>query len=303
MIRDSTHPNTSDKQQGVSAEKSVRALVLTGYGLNCDYETDFSLKLAGAESHRIHINEMISGRISRAEVALLDYHILVFGGGFSWADDHGAGVLMATKLRHHLGEQIQRFIEDGKLVLGICNGFQALVNLGLLPGFDHKYQDRRVALTYNDSGNFGDNWVNLKINQDSPCVFTRGFINMELPVRHGEGKIYAADETIERLFANNQIVLQYADENGDLANGIWPLNPNGSLRDIAGICDPSGRIFGLMPHPEAFNHYTNHPGWTRKKEARIRQGKKLESNEGEGVKIFRNAVEYLRARIGNYSGR
>ena len=285
-----THVNSRhDASQG----KKVKALVLTGYGLNCDYETDFSLKLAGAESQRIHINEMISGRT----VTLLDYHILVFGGGFSWADDHGAGVLMATKLRNHLGEQIQQFIEDGKLVLGICNGFQALVNLGLVPGFDNAYHDRRVALTYNDSGNFVDDWVNLKSNQDSPCVFTKGISSIELPVRHGEGKFYAEDETVDRLFENNQVALQYADENGDPAGGRRPLNPNGSLRDIAGICDPSGRIFGLMPHPEGFNHYTNHPNWTKRKEALSRQGKAVESEEGEGIKIFRNAVEYLRAEV------
>ncbi len=280
----------TNTNQNASAEKKVRALVLTGYGLNCDYETDFSLKLAGAESHQIHINEIISG----SKIRLSDYHILIFGGGFSWADDHGAGVLIATKLRHHLGEQIQQFIEDGKLVLGICNGFQALVNLGLVPGFDNVYNERRVALTYNDSGNFIDTWVKLKTNQESPCVFTKGISSIELPVRHGEGKFYAEDETIARLLKNKQIALQYADGNGEQANGKWPQNPNGSINDIAGICDPSGRIFGLMPHPEAFNHYTNHPNWTKKKEALIRRGKAMESEEGEGIKIFRNAVEYLR---------
>ena len=204
---------------------------------------------------------------------------------------------MATKLKNHLGEQIQQFIEDGKLVLGICNGFQALVNLGLVPGFDNAYHERRVALTYNDSGNFVDDWVNLKSNQDSPCVFTKGISSIELPVRHGEGKFYAEDETVNRLFENNQVALQYADENGDPANGRWPLNPNGSLKDIAGICDPSGRLFGLMPHPEGFNHYTNHPNWTKKKEAIIRQGKVMESEEGDGIKIFRNAVEFLRTEV------
>lgn len=288
---------TQNSQQNASSKKQVKALVLTGYGLNCDYETDFSLKIAGAQSDRIHINEIISGRTADSDVQLSDYHILVFGGGFSWADDHGAGVLMATKLRQHLGEQIQRFIEDGKLVLGICNGFQCLVNLGLLPGFDCVYQDRSVALTYNDSGNFVDDWVNLSVHKHSPCVFTKSLSRLELPVRHGEGKFYADEETIDGLFANNQVVLQYADENGTLAGGRGPLNPNGSLRDIAGICDASGRIFGLMPHPEAFNHYTNHPNWTRKKEDFMRQGKTIENEEGEGIKIFRNAVEYLRKKF------
>jgi phosphoribosylformylglycinamidine synthase I len=274
--------------------RQVKALVLTGYGLNCDYETDFSLKLAGAESHRIHINELIAPDSSGAKARLDGYHILVFGGGFSWADDHGAGVLMASKLKHHLGLQIQRFIQDGKLILGICNGFQTLVNLGLLPGLDYNYTERRIALTYNDSGNFIDTWVHLKVNPQSPCVFTTGISNLELPVRHGEGKFYAAAEDIERLFKDNQVVMQYADENGDRARGKWPLNPNGSLEDIAGICDPSGRIFGLMPHPEAFNHFTNHPNWTMKKDILLRHGSVAIPEEGEGIKVFRNAVEYIK---------
>lgn len=273
---------------------TVNALVLTGYGLNCDYETDFSLKVVGAESHRIHINELIAGGGSSNPVHLHNYHILVFGGGFSWADDHGAGVVMASKLKHNMGDQIERFIEEGKLILGICNGFQCLVNLGLLPGFDLQYRERRVALTYNDSGNFIDAWVNLKINPKSPCVFTKGLTTIELPVRHGEGKFYAKAEDMDQLFKNNQVVLQYADEKGNEAKGEWPLNPNGSLRDIAGICDPSGRILGLMPHPEAFNHYTNHPDWTRKKHT-LKHGKNTAiPSEGEGMKIFRNAVEYLK---------
>ncbi|UCF83306.1 MAG: phosphoribosylformylglycinamidine synthase subunit PurQ [Desulfobacteraceae bacterium] len=276
----------------------VKALVLTGYGLNCDYETDYSLKLAGAETHRIHINELIATETSDTKVSLEGYHILVFGGGFSWADDHGAGVLMASKLKQHLGEQIGQFIKDGKLVIGICNGFQCLVNLGLLPAFEYQYSKRCVALTYNDSGNFMDAWVNLKVNAESPCVFTKGIPGIELPVRHGEGKFYTTDDVIEDLFRNNQIVMQYANKNGDEAHGQWPLNPNGSLRDIAGICDPSGRVFGLMPHPEAFNHFTNHPDWTRKKETLVRQGVWSKSNEGEGIKIFRNAVEYVKNSYG-----
>jgi len=271
----------------------VKALVLTGYGLNCDYETDFCLNLAGAKSQRVHINELIGDGNTGAKPNLRDYHIFVFGGGFSWADDHGAGVLMASKLKHHLGKQIEHFIEDGKLIIGICNGFQALVNLGLLPCYEDKYRERRIALTYNDSGNFMDAWVNLKVNHESPCVFTKGLFNLELPVRHGEGKLYAEAEDIDRLFKNNQVVLQYADRKGEEAHGQWPLNPNGSLRDIAGVCDFSGRIFGIMPHPEAFNHFTNHPGWTRKKEAFMRQGKAIISEEGDGVTIFRNAVEYI----------
>lgn len=275
----------------------VRALVLTGYGLNCDYETDYSLKLAGAESRRLHVNELIHGGKSGFETLLDDYHILVFDGGFSWGDDHGAGVLLASKLKFNIGGQIEEFIQQGKLIIGICNGFQVLVNLGLLPGFEGNYQERRVALIGNDTGNFINTWVNLKLNPESPCVFTGGLSHMELTVRHGEGKFYASDENIDLLFSNGQVVLQYANEKGDEAKGQWPMNPNGSLRDIAGICDPTGRIFGLMPHPEAFNHYTNHPDWTRRKEALLRQGKSIESQEGDGIHIFRNAVERMKNAI------
>ena len=275
----------------------VRALVLTGYGLNCDYETDYSLKLAGAESHRLHVNELIHGAKSGSQSVLDDYHILVFDGGFSWGDDHGAGVLLASKLKFNMGEQIEAFIQQGKLIIGICNGFQVLVNLGLLPGFEGNYQERRVALIGNDRGNFINTWVNLKMNHESPCVFTRGLSHMELTVRHGEGKFYASAEDIDLLFSHGQVVAQYVNEKGDEAGGQWPMNPNGSLRDIAGICDPTGRIFGLMPHPEAFNHYTNHPDWTRRKDILLRQGKSMDSKEGDGILIFRNAVAYMKNAI------
>jgi len=275
----------------------VRALILTGYGLNCDYETDYSLKKAGAESKRIHINELIEGEQSAPGNILSRFHILVFGGGFSWADDHGAGVVMASKLKFNIGDQIYKFIKEGKLVIGICNGFQSLVNLGLLPGFDHNYKERRVALTANSSGNFIDSWVTLKINIRSPCVFTRDISHLDLPVRHGEGNFFATAPDIDRLFKDNQVVMQYAGEYGEPADGKWPLNPNGSLKDIAGICDSTGRIFGLMPHPEAFHDITNHPDWTRKKEFLLREGKGIESYEGDGIKIFRNGVEHIRKEI------
>ena len=272
-----------------------KALVLTGFGLNCDYETDYSLKLAGVESHRVHINQVIAGSVSDS---LLDrHHILVFGGGFSWADDHGAGVLLALKVRNNMGEELLRFIQKGKLVIGICNGFQSLVNLGLLPGFGRPYTDRRVALIPNESGNFLDAWVRLRIDPDSPCVFTKGMLQIELPVRHGEGNFYAAEEDIEKLFEKHQVVMRYTDEKGNDANRRWPMNPNGSLRDIAGICDPTGRIFGLMPHPEAFHHESNHPDWPVRKEILSRQGKKFEDAEGDGIRIFRNAAEYVRRNL------
>jgi phosphoribosylformylglycinamidine synthase len=276
---------------------TVKALVLTGYGLNCDYETDFSLKKAGAASERIHINDLLPTEYGTPGQTLDDYHILVFGGGFSWGDDHGAGVLLASRIRIHLGKQLEQFIAQKKLILGVCNGFQALVNLGLLPGFNGDYQSRRVALIANDCGNFRDDWIGLLANPASPCVFTRSIDYLELPVRHGEGKFYADPPTLETLDQNQQIVFCYADKNRSPAQGVFPYNPNGSLMDIAGICDPSGRILGLMPHPEAYNHWTNHPDWPRKSREAGPEGKSGLPEVGEGLKLFRNAVAYIQETL------
>lgn len=262
----------------------IRALVLTGFGLNCDHETAYALELAGATAVRGHINALIEG-----EVDLADFQILAFGGGFSWGDDHGAGVIQAVRLRTNLGQQLLDFVAADKLVIGICNGFQTLVNLGLLPAIDQDYQARSVALTYNDCGNFRDQWVHLQVNDASACLFTRGMNQVELPVRHGEGKFWAPQKTLEQLAANNQIVLRYAHADGQPAEGAFPANPNGSLDDIAGICDPSGRIFGLMPHPEAYNHPSNHPDWTLRKS----MGGISEDPMTPGIQIFRNAVQAL----------
>lgn len=270
--------------------KEVKVLVLTGYGLNCDNETAYAFELAGAVATRVHINALIDGSAD-----LDDYHILVFGGGFSWGDDHGAGVVQSVRLKTHIGEKIQTFIKDGKLVLGICNGFQTLVNMGLLPGFDNDYKSRKVALTYNDCGNFRDDWVHLAVNENSPCVFTKGLTLVDYPIRHGEGKFYAGDEALDRLKKNNQIVLRYAGPDGEPAEKTFPDNPNGSVYDIAGICDQTGRIFGLMPHPEAYKHWTNHPSWTRTRELLERSGKAVEDEITDGIRLFRNGVDYIRS--------
>jgi len=269
----------------------IDALVLTGYGLNCDYETAYSLELAGAVAHRIHINSLIDGSVS-----LDKFQIMVFGGGFSWGDDHGAGVIQAVRMKNNIGDKILEFIEKEKLVIGICNGFQTLVNLGLLPGLDGDYVKRTVALTFNDCGKFRDDWVHLKVNKESPCIFTKELEKMELPIRHGEGKFYSDKSVIDRLIHHNQVVLYYAMPDGEPANQRFPFNPNGSVEDIAGICDPTGRIFGLMPHPEAFNHPVNHPNWTRKKEIMKRSGSEVSEKESEygiGIRIFQNAINYF----------
>ena len=272
---------------------TVKALVLTGYGLNCDAETAHAFELAGASPTKVHINSLIDG-----SATLADYHILAFVGGFSWGDDHGAGVIQAVRLKTNIGNQILDFVDDGNLVLGICNGFQALVNLGLLPGFDNDYVRRSVALTFNDCGNFRDDWVSLAVNAESPCVFTRGMDRIDLPVRHGEGKFYAENDIIEKLIRQNQVVLRYAAPDGLPADLRFPFNPNGSVDDIAGICDPTGRVFGLMPHPEAYNHFTNHPDWTRQKEL-LRRNKPMSTLRAKltpGIKIFSNAVDFFTHR-------
>jgi phosphoribosylformylglycinamidine synthase subunit PurQ / glutaminase len=270
----------------------VNVLVLTGYGLNCDEETAYAFKLAGAAVQRIHINALIEG-----QATLADFHILVFGGGFSWGDDHGAGVVQAVRMKTHIGDKMIDFINDGKLVIGICNGFQTVVNLGLLPAFDGNYQDRTVALTNNDCGNFRDQWVNLSVNSDSACVFTKGLNSFELPVRHGEGKFYAPGLTIERMIAENQVALRYSLADSNPAEGSFPENPNGSLADIAGICDPSGRVFGLMPHPEAYNHWTNHPDWPLTKERLKRTGEDMPNDLTPGIRLLKNGVDYMREQI------
>jgi len=268
--------------------RQVNVAVLAGFGLNCDNETAHALRLAGAHPEIVHINALING-----ERRLADYQMLAFIGGFSWGDDHGGGVVQAVRLKTRLGDRLGRFVADGNLVIGICNGFQTLANLGLLPGLDGDYTRRSVALIHNDCGNFRDQWVHLQANPQSPCLFTRGLKNLELPVRHGEGKFYADHQTMERLNGQGLIALRYASAGGTPADGKFPQNPNGSLNDVAGICDPSGRVFGLMPHPEAFHHWTNHPDWPRTRANGKDPGLTDDQGLTPGVRILRNGVDYI----------
>ena len=254
-----------------------KVLVLTGYGINCDIETQHAFRIAGADAERVHLTDLINRTRQLSE-----FHILALPGGFSFGDDIASGKVLANMIKYNLGEQVQDFIGEGKLIIGICNGFQAMVKMGLLPGFDGDYTEQEVTLTFNDSGRFEDRWVHLRANQMSKCVFTKGIESIYLPVRHGEGKFVVKDPNVlARLKKDNNIVLQYTDGKGDPAG--YPHNPNGSVDNIAGICDGTGRVFGMMPHPEAYQHRTNHPGWTREELP----------EEGAGVAIFRNAVEYV----------
>jgi phosphoribosylformylglycinamidine synthase len=266
-------------------------LVLYGYGLNCDYETAFALELAGADAVRVHASDLITGAAS-----IWDYHLLAVPGGFSWGDDHGAGVILALRLRLALGAALAEFIAAGRLVIGICNGFQVLVNLGLLPGLPGRPGERLTALIPNDCGNFRDAWVHLKVTP-SACIFTQGMDALELPIRHGEGKFYADGPVLAELADRGQIALKYAGPSGKPAMGRFPYNPNGSLMDIAGICDATGRVLGLMPHPEAHISSIQHPTWTRDKETWRRRGEPYPETEGAGLAIFKNAVRYLEEKV------
>ena len=280
-------PTANRKPQTENPEPRPKALVLYGYGLNCDYETAFALNKAGAEAVRVHTTDLLED-----PDILWNYHLLAVPGGFSWGDEHGAGVILALRLKLALGSALQEFIAAGRLVIGICNGFQVLVNLGLLPGLAGRAGERLAALLPNDCGNFRDAWVHLKVTP-SPCVFTRGLAHLELPIRHGEGKFYAAEEVLSEIKARGQIALKYASADGAEAAGRFPDNPNGSLLDIAGLTDASGRVLGLMPHPEAHVSSLQHPTWTREKETWRRRGQPYPEQEGDGLAVFRNAVDYL----------
>jgi phosphoribosylformylglycinamidine synthase len=250
----------------------VRTLILRAPGTNCDEETAFAFEQAGSVVDSAHVNELV-----RREKPLSPYQILVIPGGFTYGDDVSAGKILANELRLKLGEDIQRFVDDGKLILGICNGLQVLVKASILPPLVDG--DHSLTLAGNDSNRFECRWVYLRVNEESPCLFTRGMTTMYLPVAHGEGKVMAEAETLGRL----NVVLCYADEKGDVQAG-YPYNPNGSVDNIAGICDASGRIFGLMPHPERFIRWTQHPRWTREPSREY----------GDGFGIFLNAVDWVK---------
>ena len=253
----------------------VRTLVLRAAGTNCDQETTYAFQLVGSEAELVHINQLF-----RREKLLSDYQILVVPGGFTYGDDISAGKALANELKFRVADQIQQFIDDGKLILGACNGLQALVKACCLPGIRGGLR-QEVTLFNNDTGSFQCQWVYLKVSDNSKCVFTKGLGGViQLPIANGEGKFVPADDaSLREMKERGQIVLQYCDRHGELTPDS---NPNGSVEAIAGICDPSGRVFALMPHPERYIHPTHHPRWTR-------EGLK---KEGDGVQIFRNAVEY-----------
>jgi phosphoribosylformylglycinamidine synthase len=251
----------------------VRTLIIRAPGTNCDGETVFAFQQAGAEVSLVHVNKLI-----RREERLADYQIFVIPGGFTYGDDVAAGKVLANELSLKLKDDILKFIEDGKLILGACNGFQVLVKAGFLPE-PVNGSSSQLTLANNDSGKFECRWVYMVANKQSNCVFTKGIDSLYLPVAHGEGKLVADPAILPRL----NVALYYTDEAGNTSAG-YPHNPNGSMNNIAGICDSSGRVFGLMPHPERHVRGTQHPQWTR-----------LGARPyGDGFPIFQNAVAWAK---------
>jgi phosphoribosylformylglycinamidine synthase len=266
----------------------VQAIVITGYGTNCEQESAHAARLAGADDAKIaYFSDLIAGRVQ-----LTDFNFLIFPGGFLDGDDLGAAQAAALRWRYAktasgapILDQVKAFFEAGGIILGICNGFQLLVKLGLLPAVGGAYFERQVSLSNNDSARYEDRWIKLKADPASPCVFTKGLDLLDAPVRHGEGKItLGSDALIAELESRHLIPLRYAHPETLAPTQEYPFNPNGSPYAIAGLTDPSGRILGLMPHPEAFNHPTNHPDWTRGARPQL------------GIELLKRGVEYLKAQ-------
>jgi len=260
---------------------NVKAIILRAAGINCDMETQHALSLAGAQADRVHINRVIESP------SMLDgYQIMVVPGGFSYGDDVAAGKILANQTVHHLSDILHRFIEAGKLVLGICNGFQVLIKTGIVPGLQGAGKlslESDVTLTDNDCGHFVDRWIHLTPGTDK-CVFIEKGKTLYLPIAHGEGKIVAgSSEVLKQIDAQGCVAFRYCDENGQV--GPFPVNPNGSQDAIAALTDTTGRVMGMMPHPERFVRWTQHPHWTRLKE---REGLT------DGMTIFTNAVRYVK---------
>lgn len=254
--------------------------VLRTAGTNCDKETAYAFERAGARTVSVHVNRLLDGARS-----LEQFPILAIPGGFSYGDDIAAGKILANELRSRLADGIRSLVARGGLVIGICNGFQVLVKSGFLPGNDGLRQD--VSLILNDSAKFEARWTYLKKEQ-SRCVWTRSIPDViYLPVAHGEGKFVAGDQSVmERLAANGQVALRYCDAGGR-QTGEYPLNPNGSSADIAGICDATGQILGLMPHPERHVRAQQHPRWTAEPG----------DGEGDGLRIFRSGVDFVKKNL------
>jgi len=255
-----------------------RILILRAPGTNCDAETAFAFQRAGGRPDVVHVRRLLENpTLPRG------YQVLCLPGGFSYGDDIAAGRILAGQIRHHLADVLRQFQADGKLILGICNGFQVLIRSGLLLP-DHPQAGPAATLTWNDSGRFEARWVELVV-RGSRCVMLQGIERIYLPVAHAEGKFVPRDEdTFEHLDRQQQLVLRYVGREAG-PSPVYPDNPNGSVGHVAGVCDESGRVLGLMPHPERYIDPTHHPRWTREGLAET----------GAGLRIFQNAVRYFAA--------
>lgn len=257
---------------------TVRVILLRAAGTNCDLETQYAWELAGAVAERVHIRQLIT-----EPRRLFDYQILTIPGGFSYGDDIAAGRIFAAQIRRHLGELLQQFVDSGRLVLGICNGFQVLVTAGFLP-FPGPGGRRICTIAPNDPPGFQDRWVNLRAISDK-CVFLEHGREYQMPIAHGEGRVvFESDEVLETVRRNGHAALLYVPSPpGSGAPPLAPANPNGSQADIAGLCDVTGRILGLMPHPERFVRAEQHPCWTSRRH----------TGPGDGLPLFQKAVAYF----------
>lgn len=264
---------------------SPRVLILRAPGTNCDLETAHAFELAGAETERLHVNQLLE-QPKLAE----KFQILCLPGGFSYGDDIAAGSILASQLRHHLRDCLEDFRAREGLILGICNGFQILMRTGML--LPDEESGPLATLTLNNSGKFEDRWVELGTDtgiDGQKCVFLSGIERMYLPVAHAEGKFVTRnDGVLADLSAAGQLVLRYREEPGSTSGSgdvSYPANPNGAQANVAGVCDITGRVFGLMPHPERFVDPTHHPRWTREPKL---------AKSGEGLQIFQNAVGFFK---------
>jgi phosphoribosylformylglycinamidine synthase len=261
-----------------------KALIFSGYGLNSEEETAYGFEMAGASADIVHINDVVDGKYK-----LKNYQILSFPGGFAYGDDTGAGNAYANKIKNHLWEEVQNFIARDTLVIGICNGCQIVSNLGLVPAFEKQYGERQAALQHNDSARLVCRWIDMKISAKTPWL--SGLETISLPIAHGEGKFFTTPDNLKKLHKNKQIALQYIK--GEVSTYLdLPANPNGSIDDIAGIIDETGKIIGLMPHPERGMFFSQLPNWPLLKEETLRKNRKLPT-EGPGMQLFKNAVQYF----------
>lgn len=260
-----------------------KALIFSGYGLNSEEETAYGFTLVGAKTDIVHINDIIDGLYK-----LDDYQILSFPGGFSYGDDTGAGNAYANRIRNHLWEAMQQFIQKDKLIIGICNGCQIVHNIGIIPDFT-KDEKREIALENNSSARFITRWVDMKVTAKTPWL--RGIKELSMPIAHGEGRFTAEKNVMKELKKTKQIALTYT--HGEMCSYLdLPANPNGSMENIAGLIDPTGKILGLMPHPERGMFFVQRPDWPYQKELLIRKNNKL-PKFGPGLQLFKNAVTYF----------